>query len=179
MSASRVLTELAEALDASRLVKPSGLREVDGGVIFYYRKSRAWAIDSQAQDEDAARRAGERVQRNLVGKKSLISSDPYLHHLTLYVAYPGGVVEIAGEPEKGRDTGKSDAKHKISYRGQSAFGKKGFALEGRDGDYKITIRPYLKEHRGKFAVSTFRAATLDEISAALDRVIEKLGIGVE
>ena len=51
---------------------------------------------------DAAENVARRAHKNLVAKRSLTAAEPYLHHLKLYVAYPGGYVTHPGLPDRGR-----------------------------------------------------------------------------
>lgn len=169
----RELGEEPTMLDASRLVTPPGLRGVDEpAAVYYFQRARAWML--KTSDEGAARRVAAQAHKKLVGKRSLTASDPFLHHMPLYVAYPGGYVKAAGLPEKKRETSKADAKHRILRKGKDTFGARGVKLTGSEGAYRLEIRPARKEFRGKFGATAVTAPTLDEIEKKLDGAIEKV-----
>jgi hypothetical protein len=169
-----LLGEIPEMRDATRFVKPAGLRYLSPPAIYFFKRARAWMIDEHDMDEEEAESIGLRVQRNLVGKKSLTAADPYLAPLRLFVVFNGGYIELPGEAEKARDTTTSDLKHKILFHGQEVFGKQGCQLDGHEGAYRLKILPSRREFRGKFPAAEVRAATLDEIWANLSKAIEQV-----
>lgn len=169
----RELQEEHSMLDASRLLTPAGLQGVDvPEAVYYFPRTRAWML--KTSDENTARRVAERAHKKLIGKPSLTAADPFLHHIPLYVAYPGGYVKVAGLPEKVRETGKADAKHRIMLKGKDVFGPRGVKLRGSEGDYRLELLPTRREFRDKFRAATVTAPTLEEIESKLDEAINKV-----
>lgn len=166
------LREERQMLDATRLLKPRTLGVIEGDVVYYYRRSRAWEI--RVRDKATAEKVVTKAQADLIPKSKLEASDPYLHQLELYVSYPGGFVQASGLVEKKRDTGKADAKRQILLRGQEVFGKAGIRLSGSEGAYVLRIVPARKEFRGKFRPSEVTAPTLEKLSELLETAISKV-----
>jgi hypothetical protein len=95
------LGEYPSMLDASRLLKPTVLRDVEQPpAVYFFQRGYAWML--KTHDQASAEKVARRAHKNLVGKRSLVASDPYLHHRKLFVAYPGGYVTHPGLPEKVR-----------------------------------------------------------------------------
>lgn len=166
------LGEYGSMLDASKLLKPSGVSECQDKAIRHYRRSRAWAVKSNAKTKAEAERIGKKLQANLIGKNSLDASQVFLHHLTLYVTYEDGFVEVDPLPEVARDTSKSDLKFQILREAKEIFGNRGVSLSGHEGAYELKLLPYAAKLRGKFRETTIRAKTLEEIQEHLKRAIE-------
>jgi hypothetical protein len=172
---SEQLHDYAETRDASRLLKPAALALIDQRQgISHFRKAHAWAVHAPVASLREAERVARSVQSALVAKRSLDSSDPFLHHQTLYVNYTGGIVELAAEPEAERDTSKPDLKHALLYHAKSIFGERGAALAGSDGDYRLAVAPALKKHRGVFKQTLLRAPTLEGLRAELDAFVAQV-----
>jgi hypothetical protein len=176
MEVEKKIGEMGSLVSAQPLLKPAGISLLKQPGVTYYRHKRAWMIEVDADTEQEAKRKGQRVQQNLVGKRSLSSSDPYLHQLPLYVIFNTGWVVLEGIPERVKEHGTSlpDLKRDILRRGKGFFGASGVSLGGREGAYTLTLRPALKEHRGKFGPGSFRAETLEELSQKLDQAIEQV-----
>lgn len=172
-SVRQELREEPSLLDATRLLAPAIVQDIEPKGVYYFPRNRAWMLQT---DEHSAERVARRAHGGLVGKKSLTAADPYLHHLTLYVAHPGGYIKVEGPPEKARDTEKSDKKYKILSKGKHTFGSQGIKLSGSEGSYTLEILPALKEFRGKFRAAKFTAPTLDEIEQKLDEAIDKVSV---
>jgi SAM-dependent methyltransferase len=79
----------------SDLLKPTA--GIEPQAAFLFTKARAWMVKTDAAGPKEAEKIGRRARRNLIGKRSLNASQPYLHALDLYVAYPGGHVLLAGK----------------------------------------------------------------------------------
>jgi len=62
---------------------------------------------------------------------------------------------------------------RISKKGTDFFGKKGFEISGKRGDYTAHINPYLKKHKN-IKAGTLKAPTLDKLESKLDMLIESL-----
>jgi len=86
------LRELPETLAAERLLKSPEL--VSDGRILSYRRGRTWAVRVIASSQDKAAALGRRIQKSLVGKRSLTASDPFFHDKRLVVIYDDGWVEL-------------------------------------------------------------------------------------
>jgi hypothetical protein len=118
------------ALAASSYIKPAGLRGIEDKIYEFPRK-QAWMIVTEAKDKSEARRLGLNVQKNLVGKKALNSSQPYLHQDKLYVVFLDGYVELEGLPKEAppnRD--KSNLKYDMLRKAKPVFGARGVSLSG-------------------------------------------------
>jgi len=129
---------LREARDASRFLKPSALRLVEGGQLGLYQqktgdRKRSWSVEVKASNEADARRQGEKIRSQLKSKRSLDSSVPYLHHSDLHVIYQGGRVLLPGPPEvhKARDKTALEYKKRI----QSLTSKRVFG--NREAGYRV------------------------------------------
>lgn len=171
LDVEKLLGETPMSLAAERLLTPAGLRGVLQGTVFFFRKKQSWML--RTPDEQTARQVARRAHKNLVGKRSLTASDPFLHHLTLYVAYPGGYVKVDGPPEKARDSEKLDAKYRITQKGKETFGARGVSLSGSEGKYMLVLTPTVKSLRGSKRVQLL-APTLEELEQKLDDVIEDI-----
>jgi len=178
LSLIKELGEEPMQLDATRLIKPPGLKGLDPQVIYLFRRAGAWMIKTAAPSPLEALAIGKRAAANLVSLKSLASYDPGIHRLRVFIAFPGGHTELTAAPSSTPVTPKapsqSDLKASIVRRGKETFGATGVTLTGHAGAYNIVVRPGLKHLRGKFAPTNTSAATLEEISAWLDRAIEKV-----
>jgi hypothetical protein len=159
-------------LDASRLLKPRTLAIIDPKAIFYYRKSRAWEL--RVSNEATARKVVKIGHADLVGKTKLTASDPFFHHLELFVSYPEGFLQADGLAETKRDTEAADLKRAILQKGKEVFGPKGVKLTGHDGAYLLAILPTRPEFRGKFSPQRVTAGSLEEIQKLLDAASEKV-----
>lgn len=82
--------ELAEHLDATRYVKPEGLKGLAEARLLRFRRARSWAVIADTKSVVEALKIGARVRRNLVGKRSLTAADHFFHDLDLFVIYDGG-----------------------------------------------------------------------------------------
>ena len=160
-------------LDATRLLSPAVVRDIEPKGVFFFQRNRAWMLRT---DEHLAERVARSAHKGLVGKRSLTAADPFLHHRTLYVAYPGGYIKVEGPPEKARDTEKSDKKYKILFKGKDVFGSQGVKLSGSEGSYTLELLPARKEFRGKFRATKITVATLEEVEKKLDEAIDKVAV---
>jgi len=168
------------ALDGTKLVKPAGLKFLGDQPVIYHWQNKGWAIRSATSTEEAARKIGEKVQKELVGKKLLTYSDPYLHQLPLYVIYRAGWVEIGGAVPKVKvKTGPSitEQKDAIINQGERFFGQNSIKILGTEGKYRLSITPKLREHK-IFRPSVIETKTLaelgEELQVAIDRVTAHL-----
>lgn len=160
-------------IPAESVLSPQGLR-ITGPGVYWSQGGRKWMIQTGARSEAEAKTLGLKVQKNLKSKGSLSASDPFLHHMPLLVVWSEGWVELPGIPEKKRDTEVRDTKYVLTKKGLDFFGSRGFSLGGRKGAYTMTIKPVLKEHKGKFSTTTVRAATLEDLEKKLDQAIQML-----
>jgi len=165
------LGEMPSLLDAEQLVKPAGVAALARPAIYAFQRNRVWLVEVNATTAQQAATLGERVRRNLVSKRALTAADPFLHDLPLFVSYRGGVVKL--EPPAAEPKGETlaDRKHRIVRKAKNVFGESGTQLTGGAGDYRLLVKPALKEWRGVFTQTTVRAPTLDELDAKLDDVI--------
>jgi hypothetical protein len=163
-----------EALAAPGLLKPAGASLVAENRLYYWR-NKAWLIQVDAKGKNEAAAKGKRVQKNLAGKRSLRASDPYLHHIPLYVVFNEGWVALPGIPEKAKKDGPSlaDLKFDIVRTSKDFFGSRSSSLSGKAGAYTLNIAPAKREHKGVFR--PFRiSGSLPEIQVKLDEAIEKV-----
>ncbi|MFA5053123.1 MAG: hypothetical protein WC565_03630 [Parcubacteria group bacterium] len=171
----RLLGEEPTILSPSRVLKPAFVAKLPDqwNAVHYFQKRRAWMLLSDSRG--SAEKLAASAFKNLIAKRSLTASDPFLHDKTLYVAYPDGYV-VAEPPEAKpkSTTGPSDLKSRLLDKGREFFGESGFSVAGRKGDYAMTIRPALKRFKGVFGPSTTRADSLEELERRLDTVIAKL-----
>lgn len=163
-------------VSAERYIRPAGLRGVQPHLGWFIRK-RAWMLETDASSESDARAIGHRAQKNLVPKKALTSSDPYLIHMPLYVTWKGGFVEIEGEPDLPRNVDKLNAKHQIIVLAKRYFGALGVRLEGREGAYVLKLTPRLKalQERGLRPIK-LQAETLEGILSQLKDTLTGMGL---
>jgi hypothetical protein len=167
-----VLKEEPSLLDATKLVKPAGLRVIGREVISYFRRNKAWLFETHEASKSSAERAGKVAQANLISKTILTASDPYLHQLDLYVTYQDGWVKLEGILEKPKNTEKADLKHKILLAGKAVFGERGIKISGGEGNYTLELLPVRKELRGKVRPAKVSAETLEGIQELLDKAIK-------
>jgi hypothetical protein len=169
------LGEYHELFSAERYLKPAGLRLLSppGMMLYYFRKSRSWAVEVPVATEAEAERLAVRIRGQLVGKRSLTASDPFLHDRPLFVIYQHGIVRNEAEAPAPRGPSAADQKHKLLYRAKDVFGERGAQLTGGAGDYRLRISPAKREWKGIFSPSTVQAATLDELAERLEEVIAK------
>lgn len=165
-------------LAATPLLKPPALALLHGGPKLFYwwvRGPKAWAVEVDASDDATAQKLGAKIQKGLVSKKNLSASDPYLHDLPLYVTHRNGwaLVETAEAPAKAPST-KSNAKSDLSEKAKAYFGANGATVGGAEGRYVLAIKPALAKHKGLFAETSVRAATIEELDRKLDATIQKL-----
>jgi hypothetical protein len=162
-------------LDASRLLAPAVLKNMEQPpAVYHFVRNQVWVL--KTVDERTAALVAAKAHKGLIGKRSLTASDPFFHHKTLYVAYPGGHIKVEGPPEKARETKKADLKHHILRKAKGTFGARGAKLSGAEGAYAIQVLPVRKEFRGKFSAALFRAPTLEGIEQKLDEAIEKVQV---
>lgn len=171
------LGEMGQMLDATRLVKPAGLRGLVQSVIYQFRRNAAWLVQADTTDADKAIEIGKRVRKNLISKRALTAADPFFHDKTLYVEYGDNTVDLGVEekPVRAPTVNKSDERGRILDKGRAVFGQNGVKLTGHDGAYTLAVIPALAKFRRVFSTTTTSAATLDEIEARLDRVIAQVG----
>lgn len=93
---SQHVGENPEMLDARGLIKPAGLAKLSYQAVFYFRKKKAWMVLADVVTKREAERLGKQVQKNLISKRHLGASEPYLYHIPLFVAFSGGHVELKG-----------------------------------------------------------------------------------
>ena len=94
-----------QILAASTYIKPEAMQGVDDGIVYW--RGMVWAIQTDAKTKEEALRIGKRVQRNLVGVRSLSVSDPYVHTLPMFVLYENGSVEMPAAGSKKKSSGEA------------------------------------------------------------------------
>ena len=85
---------------ASRLLTADVQGLLSSGVVHHFVSSRSWAVEVKEGVEP--HKVGPKLFRSLVGKRSLTSSDPFLHDMTLYVVAPHEVVVVEPKAKKGK-----------------------------------------------------------------------------
>ena len=167
----------AETLSASTFLAPAGQHLLASPRLTYWNR-QAWSVQVKATDKATAQRQGLSLQRNLLAKKGLHSSVPYLHELPLFVRFQDGWVKLEGlaPKEKAAPSGPSlnDQKHQISQQGELVFGAGSIRITGGDGAYRLTITPKLKIHQGVFRETSVAAPTLAELGQKLAQAIQKI-----
>lgn len=147
------LKEEPQALDPTRLLKhpdlvppePSGRPRP----LFFFPRNKTWMVWSPATTAAAAEKLGKRLQRDLIGKRLLTASDPYLHDAPLLVLYGSTFVEISPPTKKTR--AKAAAKT-LRYRIQPF----GMEVEGK------AVGPYLAIRKHQ-AGRTYKRYNIDHV----------------
>ena len=165
-------------LSASDYLKQSGVDALLGARLVLYTDppNRAWMVEVDADAPEQAAKLGQRVRRNLIGKRSLSSWQHFVHEWPLFVVYDKGYVRLQAPPPKAKGTEStvSSRKRTLLAKARGFFGQKGASLAGSEEDgYALTLRPALKKLRRVFSAGTARG-TLDELDAALDSAIDQV-----
>lgn len=169
LAIERALGEMGGLLDATRLLKPAGLKLIGEPRIRFFQRARAWSVDLHSVSD------APKLFASLVSKRALTASDPYLHDMPLYVPTKDGFVVVTPTPaaKKVRTApSKSDEKDALVRHVEAFFGLNSARVLGHDGDYKLALKP-LGRFRGVFGSASFSAPTLSELSVKMDAAIAK------
>lgn len=162
---------------AATFLAPAALKYLASPILEYWNR-QAWSVRVKASDKASAQRLGLSIQKNLLTKNHLHSSDPYLYQLPLFVRFQGGWVKLDGlvPKEKAPPTvpARNHLKDQIKQKGEQVFGAGSIGITGKEGAYRLIIKPKLAVHRGVFRETTVGSATLEDLSLKLDQAIQRI-----
>ncbi|MFI5300485.1 MAG: hypothetical protein ACHREM_20555 [Polyangiales bacterium] len=148
---------LPETLSAERLFTPDFLVHlastgVGRGAAVYFWRGKGWAITAFASGRGTATKLAQQAAKKLKGKRSLTSSDPYLHDLPGFVMYSHegewALVAVSqATPKAPVGPSVTDARYALTHHAKQVFGASGVHLSGGAGAYHLEIRPALSKFR--------------------------------
>lgn len=169
LAIEKALGEMGSLLDATRLLKPAGLKLIGEPRIVFFQRARAWSVDLRSVSD------APKLFASLVSKRALTASDPYLHDMPLYVPTKDGFVVVTPAEKASKAPkapNKNDEKDALIRHVEAFFGLNSARIIGRDGDYNLALKP-VGRFRGVFGATSFSAPTLSELGVKMDAAIAK------